>query len=212
MDQAQTDKHISLLVADDHAMILDMIELFLSSLPELKVQTVQSLDEALDAIEREGSFDLILLDLHMPGMNGVEGLSRAIKANKGHPVAILTGNPTPRNVEDILKAGAAGIVLKTTHMRTLANAIRFMAAGEQYVPHEITVDRSQAHLASETPLSEKETLVLSYLVEGMPNREIAEALGLAEPTIKMHVRSICGKLGVKNRTQAVIKAKDLGIV
>ncbi|GHH03116.1 response regulator transcription factor [Pseudodonghicola xiamenensis] len=212
MVQGKTDTQISVLVADDHAMVLEMIELFLSSLPELTVQTAQSLDEALELIKREGSFDITLLDLHMPGMNGVEGLTRAIKANNGHPVAILTGNPTQRNVDDILKAGAAGIVLKTTHMRTLANAIRFMAAGEQYVPHELTVDRSPAHLAAETPLSEKETLVLSYLVEGLPNREIAEALGLAEPTIKMHVRSICGKLGVKNRTQAVIKAKDLGIV
>lgn len=211
MVQAETDAQISVLVADDHAMVLEMIELFLSSIPELKVHTAQSLDESLEAIEREGSFDIILLDFHMPGMNGVEGLSRAIKANKGKPVAILTGSPTPRNVDDILKAGASGIVLKTTHMRTLANAIRFMAAGERYVPHELTVDRSQAHLNTETPLSEKESLVLSYLIEGLPNRDIAEALSLAEPTIKMHVRSICGKLGVKNRTQAVIKAKDLGI-
>lgn len=212
MAQTQDQEQLRVLIADDHAMVLEMIQLFLSNLPEMTVETAETLDGALEAVARVGSFDIILLDLNMPGMNGVEGLRKAIDANAGNPVAILTGNPSPRIVGEILEAGASGIILKTTHMRTLANAIRFMAAGEQYVPREITVDRANPANSTDNPLSEKELMVLSHLVEGLPNREIGKAVNLAEPTIKMHVRSICTKLGVKNRTQAVVKAKDLGLV
>lgn len=202
---------IRILIADDHAMVLEMIEMFLSNLPDFKVETAQTLDEALEKINGAGGFDLVLLDLIMPGMDGMAGLSRAITANDGKPVAIITGNPSPRNVNDIIHSGAAGIVPKTTPLRTLANAVRFMAAGEQYLPKEVTLGRDSLQQGIDTPLTDKERLVLSYLAEGMANRDIGRAVDIAEPTVKMHVRSICNKLGVKNRTQAVVKARDLGI-
>lgn len=202
---------LRILVADDHAMVLEMIEMFLSNLPDFEVETARTLDGALEKTKDAGGFDLVLLDLIMPGMDGMTGLAKAISANAGKPVAILTGNPTPRNVNDIVEAGAAGIVLKTTPLRTLANAIRFMAAGEQYLPREVTLGRENLQQAIDTPLTDKEQLVLSYLAEGLANRDIGRAVDIAEPTVKMHVRSICNKLGVKNRTQAVIKAKDLGL-
>lgn len=208
---AETQDQLRVLVADDHAMVLEMIELFLSSQPGISVETADTLDGALELVERLGSFDIILLDLNMPGMNGVEGLRRAIAANDGKPVGILTSNPSPHNVSQILEAGASGIVLKTTHTRTLANALRFMAAGEQYVPREITIDRSDQVNLPDNPLSKKELLVLSHLAEGLSNRDIGAKINLAEPTIKMHVRSICTKLEVKNRTQAVVKARDMGL-
>ena len=202
---------IRILVADDHDMILEMIEMFLAQTGDFEVHTARSLADALDEIKKNGAFDVVLLDFIMPGMKGVLGLEKAIKANDGKPVAIITGNPSGRNVNDIVSAGAAGIVLKTTPMRTLANALRFMAAGEQYIPREVTIDRDQALDDANALLSRKEAEVLSYLVEGMSNREIGEALSLAEPTIKMHVRSICAKLEAKNRTQAVLRSKELGL-
>lgn len=202
---------LRILIADDHDMVLEMIEMFLSNLPDFEVETARTLDDALVKIETAGGFDLVLLDLVMPGMDGIGGLPRAISANAGKPVAILTGNPSPRNVNGIIEAGGAGIVLKTTPLRTLANAIRFMAAGEQYLPRELTMGREDWQRAIDTPLTDKEQLVLSYLAEGMANRDIGRAVDIAEPTVKMHVRSICSKLSVQNRTQAVIKARDLGL-
>lgn len=207
--ETQVDS-ISVLVADDHEMVLEMIEMFLSQAPDFEVKTAHSLDEALEVIAENGPFDVVLLDLVMPGMDGVTGIHKAVEANDGKPVAIITGNPSNRHVIDIIEAGAAGIILKTTHMRTLANALRFIAAGEQYIPRELTIDRELSEGNENCLLSPRETQVLSYLVEGMPNKDIGQAMRLAEPTVKMHVRSICSKLGAQNRTQAVLRAKDMG--
>lgn len=201
---------IRVLIADDHTLILEMFKIFLADLPDIEATTAQTLDEALACIAGAGPFDIVLLDLNMPGMNGISGLCKGLEANGGKPVAILTGAPSPRMVEEIMANGGAGIVLKTTSLRSLANAIRFMAAGEQYIPMELVRDKTGRR--DDMPLSDKEMQVLGYLAEGLPNREIGNALNLAEPTIKMHVKSICKKLGVSNRTQAVIATRDLGLI
>ena len=156
---------------------------------------------------------VVFLDINMPGMNGVSGLRRAIRSNGTKPVAIITGNPTPRMLDEIMNAGSSGILLKTTGVRSLANAIRFMNAGEHYMPLELVRERHNAGRTTKNGrLSDKEMMVLSYLAEGKQNKEIANDLKLAEPTIKMHVTSICKKLSATNRTQAVIVARDLGLI
>jgi two-component system, NarL family, nitrate/nitrite response regulator NarL len=203
---------LRVLIADDHEMVLDMFAMYLSSAAGMDVVTARDLDEADAQIVSQGPFDVVLLDLNMPGMNGVVGLRRAIKHNQGRPVGIITGSPTPRMQEEILQAGAAGIVLKTTAARSLANAIRFMHSGEFYLPLELMRQPSPAQREVRNgKLSEKEMSVLQFLAEGKQNKEIANELQLAEPTVKMHVTSICRKLGAQNRTQAVIMARDLGI-
>ena len=179
----------------------------------MSVTTAKDLDAGLEQIDEKGPFDVVLLDLNMPGMNGVSGLRRAIKANDGKPVAIITGSPSPRMLDEIMNSGASGIVLKTTAVRSLANAIRFMHSGEHYMPLELVRERqTSSRTVRHGQLSEKEMTVLSFLAEGKQNKEIANDLQLAEPTVKMHVTSICRKLGAQNRTQAVIMARDLGIV
>ncbi|MEY4695729.1 MAG: hypothetical protein RIT14_157 [Pseudomonadota bacterium] len=204
---------IRILIADDHEMVLDVFAMYLSSAPDMEVTTAKTLDEAVDHISASGPYDVVLLDLNMPGMNGVSGLRRAIRSNGGKPVAIITGNPTPRMLDEIMNAGSSGIVLKTTGVRSLANAIRFMNAGEHYMPLELVRERHNAGRQTKNGrLSDKEMMVLSYLAEGKQNKEIANDLKLAEPTIKMHVTSICKKLSASNRTQAVIVARDLGLI
>jgi two-component system, NarL family, nitrate/nitrite response regulator NarL len=212
MIQQPIAEALRVLIADDHEMILGMFELYLSEVIGMQVTTARDLDEADALIKSKGPFDVVLLDLNMPGMNGIAGLRRAIKHNQGKPVSIITGNPTKRMQDEIMQAGAAGIVLKTTAVRSLANAIRFMHAGEVYLPMELM--RQQPATGPEAQrgkLTEKELAVLQYLTEGRQNKEIANELQLAEPTIKMHVTAICRKLGAKNRTQAVVMARDLGM-
>lgn len=135
---------IRILIADDHEMVLDVFAMYLSSAPDMDVTTAKTLDEALEHIQDAGPFDVVPLDLNMPGMNGVSGLRRAIRSNGGKPVAIITGNPTPRMLDEIMNAGSSGIVLKTTGVRSLANAIRFMNAGEHYMPLELVRERHNA--------------------------------------------------------------------
>jgi len=212
MTSPQT-KLTRILIADDHAMVLEMFEQFLSNLPDFEAQTAPDLETALDKIGAEGPFDLVLVDLDMPGMNGITGLSKALERNGGKPVGILTSNPTAHVVSEALALGGAGIVLKTESLKSLTNEIRFMASGGRYVPVEL-IERPRAKVtkvSSNSPLSEREMTVLALLAQGQPNREIGAELGLAEATVKMHVKSICAKLGANNRTQAVIVARDRNI-
>lgn len=212
MTSPQT-KLTRILIADDHAMVLEMFEQFLSNLPDFEAQTAPDLETALDKIDAEGPFDLVLVDLDMPGMNGITGLSKALERNGGKPVGILTSNPSAHVVSEALALGGAGIVLKTESLKSLTNEIRFMASGGRYVPVEL-IDRPRAKVSkvsSNSPLSEREMTVLALLAQGQPNREIGTELGLAEATVKMHVKSICAKLGANNRTQAVIVARDRNI-
>ncbi|NPD17293.1 response regulator transcription factor [Xinfangfangia sp. D13-10-4-6] len=200
---------LSVLIADDHTLILEIIGLILEGTPDIRLTTAISIDGTREQLKKNGEFDLILLDLDMPGMNGVETLKEITALNAGRPVGIITGGPTPRVVEEMTRNGAAGLVPKTTSMKSLTNAIRFMAAGERYFPLEVIQENKAAQRAFESPLSGREVSVLNLLADGMPNREIGDSLGLAEATVKMHVKSICRKLGVTNRTQAVIQARNL---
>lgn len=204
---------IRVLLADDHRMILEVFSMFLRDQAGMDVTSVQSFDEAAQVIQQDGPFDVVLLDLNMPGMHGIAGLKRALRLNGGNPVAIITGNPTPRMLDEILQTEAAGVILKTTPARSLANAIQFIHAGERYLPLELMRSAADpAPMLGGGQLSGKEMDVLLQLAEGKPNKEIAKTLDLAEPTVKMHLTAICRKIGAQNRTQAVVMARDLGLV
>lgn len=203
---------LRILVADDHTMILEMIEMLMSSTPDIIAETTSDVDGAMALIAANGSYDLILLDVDMPGMNGVDGIQRVREANDGKPVGIITGDPSPSVVQAAQRLAAAGVVSKRTPLRSLANAVRFMAAGERYFPLDLMQEAAAARQQVANPLSEREFTVLVKLADGLSNRDIGEALGLAEPTIKMHVKSIYRKLGVASRTQAVISARALKLV
>jgi len=212
MNKTETSA-LRVLVADDHAMVLEMFEHFLSNLPDVDASTAPDLNSALEKIDKEGAFDLVLVDLDMPGMNGVTGLGKALEHNQGKPVGLLTSNPSANVVSEVLSMGGAGVILKPASLKNVANEIRFMAAGGRYVPVELLEQqRIRTREAGNSPLSAREMTVLALLAEGKPNREIGEALTLAEATVKMHVKSICTKLGASNRTQAVIAARDMKII
>lgn len=212
-DTLNEGARLRVLLADDHRMILDMFSMFLTSTAGMDVVTAQSFDEAAGLLQAEGPFDVVLLDLNMPGMGGIAGLKRAIRLNAGNPVAIITSNPGPRMLQEIMSNGAAGVILKTTPARSLCNAIQFIHAGERYLPMDVLcAPAEQNAVLANGQLSDKETDVLRQLARGKPNKEIAKALDLAEPTVKMHVTAICRKIGALNRTQAVVMARDLGLV
>ena len=207
-----TDKQIRILVADDHEMILDVARMYLDQQGDMSVVTVPDLDAALNAFREEGPFDIVILDYQMPGMDGLAGLQKMVALAGDHPVAIITGNATRNLMNQSLDAGAAGIISKSLPMRSLANSIRFIHSGETYMPLHLMHDEPKKGAAESGPLSGREMTVLGHLGEGRKNKEIASTLGLSEGTVKMHVMSICRKLEATNRTQAVVIARDMGLL
>ncbi len=204
--------HMRILLADDHDMVRDTISAYLSSEGGAEITATTDLPRAMKELEDNGPFDLVLLDYNMPGMNGLDGLTRALKANGGGGVAILSGSAPTHTAQDALDAGAIGFIPKTMGAQSLLNAVRFMSAGEIYAPVELM--RRDAAAPTHpllAQLSPREIEVLSGLCRGQSNKEIARDLGLQEVTIKLHVRTLCRKLDAKNRTQAAMTAKEAGL-
>ena len=194
-----------LLLADDHDLVLETLGAFLTAQGEFEVETCGSLDAACEKMANDIVYDLVLLDYSMPGMNGLEGLERALKASFGKPVAIMSGTATKAVAQQAIDAGAIGFLPKTMAAKSLVNAVRFMAMGETYVPLDFLNaedDTPDTPLAGQ--LSQRELQVLGGLCRGLSNKEIARELDLQEVTIKLHVKTLCRKLEAKNRTHAAM--------
>jgi DNA-binding NarL/FixJ family response regulator len=200
------------LIADDHDLLRDTLVMFLEGAGEMVTATAGTLDEACKRIEAEDRFDLILLDYNMPGMNGLEGLRRAIALGGGQRVALISGEATRHIAEAALEAGAAGFVPKSLPAKSLVNAVKFMAMGDQYAPIDFM---TAVDVIPDNPLADKltprELQVLKGLTEGKSNKEIARDLDVTEPTVKLHVKTLYRKVGAANRTQAALIAREAGL-
>jgi DNA-binding NarL/FixJ family response regulator len=200
------------LIADDHDLLRDTLVLFLEAQGDIVTRTAADLSGACNMIEAEDRFDLVLLDMNMPGMNGLDGLKHALTLKGGQRVALLSGEATREIAEQALEAGAAGFVPKTLPAKSMINAVKFMAMGEQYAPIDFmtAVDDTPKHPLAEK-LSPRELQVLKGLTEGKSNKEIARDLDIAEPTVKLHMKTLYRKVGAANRTQAAMIAREAGL-
>ncbi|MEE4205644.1 MAG: response regulator transcription factor [Erythrobacter sp.] len=196
------------LIADDHELLRDVLRSYLEAEGGFEVMTVADLPSALEALSGEEGFDLVLLDYAMPGMDGFAGLQRTIAAAPGTAVALMSGMAPAGVAEKVLAAGAAGYFPKTLPARSVVNAIRFMAAGETYMPLDMIRQPGGSGEGPDIGLTPREREVLLLLCEGLANKEIARDLSLREPTIKLHVKTICRKLGARNRTHAAMLARE----
>lgn len=215
-----------LLLVDDHILVRDALKTHIERvLPGAEVLTAISVPEALEVLEKEPHLDLAILDLFMPGMDGLQGLKMVKERLPDIPVVIMSGAAAPDDIERAMSAGASGFLPKTLSGKSLDSALNLVAKGEVFVPpsslgfqtagasHASTgVGRMIPTRALDVSLTKREQEVLSFLAQGMSNKEIARELNLQEVTVKLHVRGACKKLDAKNRTQAALKAKDLGIV
>ena len=202
-----------ILIADDHDLLRETLSMFLASEGSIDTALASTLDAALDLIQSEEKFDLIMLDYNMPGMAGLNGLKRAMEASGGSPVALMSGIASRSVAEEALSFGAAGFVPKTLAAKTFVNAVRFMAMGEKYAPIDFMTadDPTVAPNPLAQKLSRRELQVLEGLSKGKSNKEIARDLDLQEPTIKLHVKTLYRKIGAANRTQAALIAKEEGL-
>ncbi|MGG7645048.1 response regulator transcription factor [Rhodovulum sp. YNF3179] len=198
------------LVADDDALVGDMLALYLNRQASFAAATCKSLGEMDSLIRRDGVFDLVLLDYGMPGIRGINDVTRAIGMNAPHPVILLSGNISRANVRAAISSGARGFIPKSLPPRTLVNAVNLVLSGETFLPswfHDESDGAAHRH-GLPGSLTPKERDVLAGLCEGMSNKEISIQLDISLETVKMHVRNLMKKLGAKNRTHAVLIALE----
>jgi DNA-binding NarL/FixJ family response regulator len=197
------------LIADDHDLVRDVLASYLQLHGNITTTTACDLAEACALIESEERFDLILLDLSMPGMQGLDGLRHALALNGGQRVALISGTATREIARNALEEGAAGFVPKTLSAKSMINAVKFMAMGEIFIPLDFlnTPDADALHPLLDL-LTPKEAQTLKELTEGKSNKEIARDMGVSEPTVKLHLKSVFRKFGASNRVQAVMIAHE----
>ncbi len=209
---------ITVAVADDEALVRAGLQMILSTEPDLQV--VGEAEDGVSAVDLVSRLDpdVLLLDLRMPTMDGLEATRRLTASGVRTRVLILTTFDTDRNVYDALGAGAIGFLLKDTPADRLVTAIRAAAAGDSVlapsaarrVTEELARRRTPERLDALATLTERENEVLALMADGCSNAEIAESLVIGEGTVKTHVARILMKLGVRDRLQAVVLAYQSG--
>jgi two-component system, NarL family, nitrate/nitrite response regulator NarL len=201
---------IRVLVVDDHVLVAETVAAALTSTEDFDIDLAKDVASALDLIADTGKYQVVLLDYEVPGMDQFKGMLSLIEANDG-AIALFSGMVSWINVESALAQGAVGFIPKTTPLKVLVHAIRLIADGEVYLPADY-LRRASISGADDFGLKPREMRVLAYLCEGLQNKEIGMRIGVDDVIVKMDMRAICRKLGVSNRTQAVIKAQKENIV
>ncbi len=209
-----------IVVADDHTLFRTGLILLLHRLyGELQVQEAKDLDGVLRCLDGGGA-DVVLLDLGMPGMDGLAGLDMLHRRAPGVPVVILSEITEPAEMLRAIRFGARGFIPKTASDQVLKHAIALVLSGETFVPSSAVLDpgrdgraRPPRGAAGGPPaaLTGRQREVLALVAQGRSNKEIASALGLLESTVKTHMKTILSKLGATNRTQAAMLAAELGL-
>lgn len=199
---------VDVLIIDDHILLLEAMSAVIRSGSEFEVDGVCNVGEALTKIEERGRYKVVLLDYQLPGVEGLVALRSLVKANDGG-VTLFSGVAGWTIAENAISQGASGFIPKTTTIKTLLHAIRFIADGEVYLPFEY-LRRTAGDEKDKLGFRPRELQVLAYLCEGMQNKEIGREVGIEEVIVKMDVKAICRKLGVRNRTEAALASRARG--
>ncbi len=209
---------IRVLIADDHPLFRDGVRVLLNSLPEVEVAGEVGSGE--EAVTQAATLqpDVILMDLQMPGMNGIEATHHILQANPNASIIVLTMFEDDDSLFAALRAGARGYVLKGADQTELLHAIQAGVRGEALFGPAIA-DRlanffATLHPATPKPfpeLTEREREILTFIAQGYNNSEIAEQLVLSQKTIRNHISNIFSKLQVADRAQAIVRARRAGL-
>ena len=212
---------IRVLVADDQALVRSGFRMILEAREDVEV--VGEAEDGAEAVElaRRLDPDVILMDVRMPKLDGVEATRRLSAAGARARVVILTTFDLDEYVHEAIRAGASGFLLKDVQPAQLVDAVRVVAAGEALLAPTVTrrlLDRFARSLLDEKPppslegLTARELEILRLVAGGLSNAEIAEQLVVTEATVKTHVSSVLRKLHLRDRVQAVVAAYDAGLV
>lgn len=218
---------LKILVSDDHQLYREGLMLLASELGDnIEFSQAGTYPETMNAITAGEKFDLILVDLKMPLMGEMAGVASIVRECKNAQVVVVSAYESRENVEKAIEIGAAGFLPKSAPATVMLSALRLVIAGETYFPAglqngapsvSLAAARAHSNAQSQTVyarldlLTHRQRDVLALVGEGRSNKDIADALGISEGTVKVHVGAILKALGTTNRTQAALIAIDFGI-
>ncbi len=216
---------VKILVVDDHPLILEALHHVLKQLDtSVEVCGAQSAEQALALLDLHGDADLMLLDLGLPGTDGLEFLGKVRSKNPAVPVVVLSASDIRDHVMRAIDLGAMGFIPKSSSNQVMLGALRLVLSGGVYLPPAALLSdtgigapaaagrpRDTTITARDLGLTERQAQVLGLILQGKPNKLICRELDLAEGTVKIHVAAILRALNVSTRTQAVIEASRLGL-
>lgn len=209
---------MKVLLADDHALFREGVRLVLENLVDGPLEVIEASDyiQALAAVRADGSVDVGLVDLNMPGMDGFSGIEALKRVCPDLHLVVVSASEHPNDVRRALGSGAHGYISKSSPSAAMLEAIRLVLSGETFISPGLEVPEGLGGAGGDADalrqaLTPRQRDVLAMLRQGKSNKEIARDLDLAEITVKLHVTAILRALGVENRTQAAIVAAKIGL-
>lgn len=217
MPETEQHRHFaSALIVDDHPLFCDALSMTLKTVAGIEqIETASLLGDALDALEDGTRPDVVVLDLNLPDVNGLDGLIRLKTAAGDTPIVVVSSMADNRMVSSVMRAGAKGFVPKHSQRNVFRQAFEALSRDETFLPEDF-VDVADAEQPNEerdavtrlATLTNQQARILQLICEGKLNKQIAYDLSIAETTVKAHVTAIMRKLGVQSRTQAVLIAGE----
>ena len=208
-----TSLHV--LIVDDHRLFVDGLSHVVQQIdPAAKVEVATNVTRALEFIDANPSINLVLLDIHLPDLDGFDFLDACRRRALSVPVVVISGEADSVLASRAIGAGAQGYIPKSASAASLQIGIATVLRGERYLPEGIDSSPRQQRTAdvATTNLSPRQQDVLHYIQRGCSNQQIADILNLAEPTVKTHITNLFRLLGVRNRTSCVREAVRLGLL
>ncbi len=214
-----TGPTVKLLIVDDHGLVREGLKAILGQ-SDLQAQCLEAWDEASiwQQITQHADIDLVLLDIQLPGLSGMELLKRIVKDRPQLPIIMLSADHDSDTVSQALQLGASGFMPKSSLNQVLISAIRLVVAGGVYIPPEALLKSNTkpptikpAVSLESLGLTNRQVDVLRLLLKGMSNKLISRQIDLAEATVKIHIRGILRALNVTTRTEALVKLTEMGV-
>lgn len=211
---------MKLLIVDDHGLVREGLKAIVGQ-SDLQAQCLEAWDEASiwQQLTQHADIDLVLLDIQLPGLSGMELLKRMVKERAQLPIIMLSADHDSDTVSQALQLGASGFMPKSSLNQVLISAIRLVVAGGVYIPPEALLKSAVKPQAVLKPavsldslgLTNRQVDVLRLLLKGMSNKLISRQIDLAEATVKIHIRGILRALNVTTRTEALVKLTEMGV-
>jgi DNA-binding NarL/FixJ family response regulator len=198
------------LLADDHRLIAESVSLSLSSSDSFVVDLADSLPSTLATLKREDAYAIVMLDLRMPGMDGIASIRKVVDAAGPANVVLFSANANRHILARATEAGVRGLIPKTLPLQSLGSVLRLIESGQMFIPAEGATPKGCQ--PDNIVLTKTELTVLQLAASGMTNKHIANTLEANETKIKMHMRTVCRKLGARNRAHAAMIGRDMGII